>query len=59
MTAIAMMAAARIILLLSAIGAFALAYMAIVNPSSQALIAAGMFNVFVVIPVIVLYWQRG
>jgi len=59
LTAIAMLAAARIILLLSAIGAFVLAYMAIANPSAPALIAAGSFDLLVVIPVIALFWQRG
>jgi hypothetical protein len=54
-----MLAAVRAILLLSVVGAVALAFLAIVNPSIPGLVAAGMFNLFVVIPVIALYWQRG
>jgi len=54
-----MLAAARIILLLSVVGAFFLAYLAISSPTVPALVAAGMFNFFVVIPLIALFWQRG
>lgn len=59
MTAIAMMLAARAILLLTAIGAFVLTFLAVTAGTTPALIAAATYDVFVVIPCIWLYLQRG
>ena len=55
----AMMAAARIILLLTVSGAFVLACMAISNPTIPALVTAASFDVLIVIPVVLLYYWRG
>jgi hypothetical protein len=59
LSAIAMMLAARFILMMSAIGAFTLAYLAIQQATPMTLTAAGTFDVLVVIPLVALYWHRG
>jgi len=59
LSAIAMMLAARFILMMSAIGSFTLAYLAIQQATTMTLIAAGTFDVLVVIPLVALYWHRG
>lgn len=59
LTAIAMLAAARIILLLTVSGAFILACLAISNATIPALVTAATFDVLIVIPVVLLYYWRG
>jgi len=59
MTVIAMMLAARMILLLSAVGSFVLTYLAISQGTTTALIASGTYDVLVVCPMVWLYLQRG
>src|SRR5438046_226817 len=57
--AIAMMLAARFLLLLGVMGAFTLTFLAVQNPQTPTLIASGSFDVLVVIPLILLYLRRG
>jgi len=55
---IAKVLAARLILLLSVFGAFALAYLATTNPSNLTLAMAGIYNLTVVAPLIWLTAMR-
>jgi hypothetical protein len=59
MTTISMMLAARVILLMTTVGAFTLTYLAINQGTTTALIAAGTYDVLVVCPMVWLYLQRG
>jgi hypothetical protein len=59
MTAIATLLAVRILLLLSGIGGFTLAYIAIQNPDSGRLLVCGIYNVLLFLPLIWLYVTRG
>jgi hypothetical protein len=54
-----MLAAARVILLLTVSGAFVLACLAIANPTIPALVTSATFDVLIVIPVVLLYYWRG
>lgn len=59
LSAIAMMLSARLILLMTGIGSFILAYLAIQNATPMTLMAAGTYDVLVLIPMVALYWHRG
>ena len=59
MTAIGMLLAARVLLLLSGIGAFALHYLAVGDPRLMPLLVAGVYDTLVFLPLVALYLRRG
>ena len=58
-SAISMVLAARMLVLLALIGAFTLAMMTVTEPSNNRLIANGIFDVLVFLPLVWLYAARG
>jgi len=59
MQALAMILSARALALLAVIGAFVLTFMAILDPVPLKLYLTFGFDVFVLVPTVALYWQRG
>ena len=59
MTTLAMLLAARALLLLGLLIAGALTVIALYNPQPIALLISGMFDVFVFLPLVALYMQKG
>lgn len=59
MTALAMVLSARALALLAVIGSFVLALFAVIDPTWLKFAVAVGFDVFVLVPLVGLYWQKG
>jgi len=59
MTALATVLSTRALAMLAVTGAFVLALLAVLNPDYLKLAANGGFDLFVVVPTIILYLWRG
>ena len=56
---LASLLAARSILLLSVIGAFALGLLATLSGAPGAIVAATLYDLFIVVPMVMLAWRKG
>jgi len=59
MSTLAMILSARSLSLLSVVGAFVLALIAVIDPTILKLAVSGVFDLAVLIPTVALYFKRG
>lgn len=59
LTGIAAVLSVRLVLLLAGIGAFVLAYATVQHPTAESLIAMGIYDAFVFVPMVLLAKMKG